>query len=238
MDSPFSYFDFVRENAMRKRFFLCLIIIALCLPGAVAQDSGKAAPVAPAANMTKLPAPDTSGGMSLDKAMATRRSVRSFLPTALTQKQLSQILWAAQGETGPEGRRTSPSAGNQHYLRLYVASADGFFEYVAKDHQLQKISGQDVRSKLSPQPPFKQAPVVLLFAGDYERAAAKYGPEKGPRFVGIEAGHQAQNVLLEVTALGLSAVPVGGFEPKDVQKAAALPAQYSPVYMIPIGHPK
>jgi nitroreductase len=31
---------------------------------------------------------------------------------------------------------------------------------------------------------------------------------------------------------------VGGFEPKDVQKAAALPAQYSPVYMIPIGHPK
>ena len=29
----------------------------------------------------------------------------------------------------------------------------------------------------------------------------------------------AQNVLLQATALGLGAVPVGGFEPKDAQKS-------------------
>ena len=221
---------------MRKLLIVSLIVLALCSFVAVAQDASKAAPAA--ANMSALPAPTVSGGMPLTQAMATRRTVRAFLPTPLTKAELSQILWAAQGVTGPEERRTSPSAGNQHYVRLYVAMAEGFFEYVANGNKLTKISGEDLRSKLSAQPPFSQAPAVLLFAGDFERALAKYGPEKGPRFVSLEAGHQAQDVLLQVTAMGLGAVPVGGFDPKDVNKVASLPGQVSAVYMMPIGHPK
>ena len=223
---------------MRKPLIVTLIVLALCSFVAVAQDASKTAPAASAANMSALPAPTVSGGMPLTQAMATRRSIRAFLPTPLTKAELSQILWAAQGVTGPEERRTSPSAGNQHYVRLYVAMAEGFFEYVANGNKLMKISGEDLRSKLSAQPPFSQAPVVLLFAGDFERALAKYGPEKGPRFVSLEAGHQAQDVLLQVTAMGLGAVPVGGFDPKDVNKVASLPGQVSAVYMMPIGHPK
>ncbi len=223
---------------MRKHLLLCLVIISLCLSTAVAQDSGKTAAAAPGASLMALPAPNVSGGMPLSQALATRRSVRLFSPTPLTKAELSQIIWAAQGITGPEERRTAPSAGNQHYVRLYVASAEGFFEYVAKGHQLQKISGQDLRSKLSVQPAFSQAPVVLLLAGEYERAAVRYPGEKATRFVAIEAGHIAQNVLLQAAALGLAAVPVGGFEPKDVQKVASLPAQQIPVYMIPVGRPK
>jgi nitroreductase len=52
----------------------------------------------------------------------------------------------------------------------------------------------------------------------------------------LEAGHVAQNVLLQATALGLGAVPVAGIEPKDVQKAASLPAQHTPIYLLPVGH--
>jgi SagB-type dehydrogenase family enzyme len=220
---------------MRKYFLLCLIV-AFWLPGVVAQNSAATAPPAP--NLVALPAPNVSGGMPLTQSLATRRTVRTFSPTPLTKAELSQILWAAQGITGPEERRTAPSAGNQHYVRVYVASAEGFFQYLSNGHQLQKISGEDLRSKLSSQPAFSQAPVVLLLAGDYERAAVRYPGEKAPRFIAIEAGHIAQNVLLQVTALGLAAVPVGGFEPKDVQKAASLPTQQMPVYMIPFGHPK
>jgi SagB-type dehydrogenase family enzyme len=223
---------------MRKPFLICLAVLVLCLPATVAQDSGKGTPPATTANRIELPPPNVSGGMSLTQALATRRSVRAFLPTPLTQAELSQILWAAQGITDKQGHRTAPSASAQYYLHLYVALADGFFEYLPSGHQLQKLSGQDLRSKFSAQQSVNQAPAVLLIAGEYGRATTRSGPEKGPRVVNLEAGHVAENVLLQAVALGLGAVPVAGIEPKDVQQAASLPAQYNVIYLIPVGHPK
>ncbi len=88
------------------------------------------------------------------------------------------------------------------------------------------------------QPSVKTAPFVLVIAGEYERAGEKYGAEKGVKVVNLEAGHVAENVLLQATALGLGAVPVAGFEPKDAQKAASLPAQHMPIYLLPVGHIK
>jgi SagB-type dehydrogenase family enzyme len=222
---------------MRKQFLVCLAVLALCL-GAVAQSSVQATAPAAAGSVIELPAPSLSGGMSLTQALAARRSVRAYLPTPLTKAELSQILWAAQGVTDKQGRRTAPSAAAQNNVHLYVASAEGFFEYLPSGHKLQKLSDQDLRSKLSAQQSVNQAPTVLLIAGENERAVAKYGQEKGIRFVILEAGHVAQNVLLQATALGLGTVPVGGIEPKDVQKAASLPAQYNAIYLIPVGHPK
>jgi len=223
---------------MRKQLLICLVVFALCLPVTVAQDSGKTASPAPITNRVELPPPSLSGGMPLTQALASRRSVRAFLPTPLSKTELSQILWAAQGITDKQGRRTAPSASAQYYIHVYAASADGFFEYIPAGHQLQKLSGADLRSKFSAQQSVNQAPTVLLIAGEFERAATKYGPEKGPRVVLLEAGHVAQNVLLQAVALGLGAVPVGGIEPKDVHQAASLPAQYGVIYLIPVGHPK
>lgn len=223
---------------MRKQLLICLAAFALYLPAAVAQDSGKGASPAPATNRIELPAPSLSGGMPLTQAMATRRSVRTFAPAPLSKAELSQILWAAQGVTDKQGRRTAPSASAQYYIHVYAASAGGFFEYLPAGHQLQKLSGADLRSKFSAQQSVNQAPTVLLIAGEFDRAIAKSGPDRGPRVVLLEAGHVAQNVLLQATALGLGAVPVGGIEPKDVHQAASLPAPYGVIYLIPVGHVK
>jgi len=223
---------------MREQFIICLAVFALCLPATVAQNSGNAVLPAPTTNQIALPPPNVSGGMSLTQALVARRSVRSFLPTPLTKAELSRILWAAQGMTDKEGHRTTPSAGAQYYIHVYAASADGFFEYMPSGHQLQKLSDKDLRSKLSAQQSVNQAPTVLLIAGEYGRATDKYGQERGPRFVNLEAGHIAQNVLLQAVALELSAVPVGGVEPKAAQRVASLPAQYGAIYLIPVGHPK
>ena len=43
-----------------------------------------------------LPPPRQKGSMSLEEAIAQRRSVRDFSREPITQAQLSQILWAAQ----------------------------------------------------------------------------------------------------------------------------------------------
>jgi SagB-type dehydrogenase family enzyme len=75
-------------------------------------------------------------------------------------------------------------------------------------------------------------------AAEFERTEVKYGKERGPRYVHLEAGHAAQNLLLQAVALGLGAVPIGAFSDDEVKEALSLPENYQPLYLISVGHPK
>ncbi len=68
-----------------------------------------------------------------------------------------------------------------------------------------------------------------------ERTEAKYG-ERAERYVHLEAGHAAQNLLLQAVALELGAVPIGAFDDDAVQDALGLPDDHRPLYLIPVGH--
>ncbi|HUO59151.1 MAG TPA: SagB/ThcOx family dehydrogenase [Candidatus Acidoferrales bacterium] len=188
-----------------------------------------------------LPAPAKTGGMTLNEALASRRSVREYATTKLTQQELSQLLWAAQGITDDKGHRTAPSAHAQYFLHIYVANSDGVFAYLPQGHELAPITKNDVRSKLSQQDAVRNAPTVFIVAGEYERAAKNMNTDAqqvANRFVDLEAGHATQNLLLEATALKLGAVPVGGLEAKQVTSAAGLPSSVRPIYLVPVGHTK
>jgi SagB-type dehydrogenase family enzyme len=142
--------------------------------------------------------------------------------------ELGQLLWAAQGITSDRGLRTAPSAGALYPLELYAAVPEGVFRYEPHEHQLVSISSQDLREGLKNaalgQEPVGQAPAVFILTAVYQRTAVKYGTERGPRYVHLEAGHAAQNLLLEAVALGLGAVPIGAFDEKAVQGVLGLPA--------------
>jgi len=56
--------------------------------------------------------------------------------------------------------------------------------------------------------------------------------------VHLEAGHAAQNLLLQATALGLGAVPVGAFSDEGVRRALGAPKDHRPLYIIPVGYPR
>jgi SagB-type dehydrogenase family enzyme len=210
-----------------SRFILCIVLLSASF--VAAQQA--AAPVA-------LPAPAHNGGMTLNEALANRRSMRSFQTTKLSLEDISQLLWAAQGITSEKGQRTAPSAHAQYFLHLYIARPEGFFEYIPAGHALQMLSDKDLRATLSPQDTVKKAPVVFLIGGEYDRASKAADRETGLRLVNLEAGHAAQNLLLEATALKLAAVSVGGIDPKQTAQAASLPATVTPIYLIPVGHPK
>ena len=79
-----------------------------------------------------------------------------------------------------------------------------------------------------------QAPVVFALAAVYERITAKYG-ERGIRYAHMEAGHAAQNLLLQAIALGLGAVLVGAFEDGKVKRVLNLSRDEVPLYLIPVG---
>jgi SagB-type dehydrogenase family enzyme len=187
-----------------------------------------------------LPTPRQQGQVSLEQTLAQRRSVRDFTEQDLTLEQLSQLLWAAQGVTNAQGFRTAPSAGALYPLELYVVSRDGFYHYRPAGHELALVAAQDVHQAVweagLKQDALRDAPVVFLLCAVYERTAAKYG-QRATQYVHIEAGHAAQNLLLQAVALGLGGVPIGALYEEQLRAALALPEDYEPLYLLAVGYP-
>jgi SagB-type dehydrogenase family enzyme len=189
-----------------------------------------------------LPDPRTQGDTSLEQAILRRGSVREFDPTPLTLGELGQLLWAAQGERGSDlGGRTAPSAGALYPLEVYVAHEGGVYHYRSDGHEVALTGGRDIREPLAAaaldQRAFHTAPAVVAIAGVNERMARKYGA-RAERYVLIEAGHAAQNLLLQAAVLGIGAVPNGAFDDAVIADLFAMPEGTAPLYLIPIGRPR
>jgi SagB-type dehydrogenase family enzyme len=82
------------------------------------------------------------------------------------------------------------------------------------------------------------APVVFVLTGVIQRTERKYGSKRAPRYVMLEAGHAAQNLLLEATALGLGGTPVGAFDDAAVLRVLGLAGGELPLYLVPVGVPR
>ena len=188
--------------------------------------------------------PPQAGAMSLEEALARRRSVREFSAGALTLAEVSRLAWAAQGVTKPEGR-TAPSAGATYPLEVYLAVGEvkglaaGVYRYRPGPHRLEAVADGDIRRQLAAaavgQEWVSRAALVVVIAAAFERTTARYG-RRGERYVHMEAGHAAQNLLLQAAALGLGATPVGAFNDAEVCRLLHLPDGETPLYLIPVGH--
>lgn len=191
-------------------------------------------------SLVELPAPRTAGAISLEEALGERRSARSFTPETLTIEEVSQLLWAAQGITASWGGRTAPSAGALYPLEIYVADGAGLSRYLPDGHGLAIVADGDIRADLAhaahDQAPVAEAPAVFAITAIPARTESKYG-DRALRYVYLEAGHAAQNLLLQATALGLGGVPIGAFDDAEVAQILHLPEGEVPIYLIPVGHP-
>jgi len=192
-----------------------------------------------------LPSPNTKGEVSVEEALLQRRSVRSFLDNALSLRELSQLLFSAQGITEEiRGFRTAPLAGALYPLVVYVVVgrveelAPGVYRYHPRGHTIEKLLEGDKRERLCQaalsQEAIREAPLSLVIAAIYNKTTVKYG-ERGIRYVHIEVGHAAQNVYLQAGALGLGTVAIGAFYDKEVSRELSLPAEEVPLYIMPVG---
>ncbi|MCI0506729.1 MAG: SagB/ThcOx family dehydrogenase [Gammaproteobacteria bacterium] len=195
-------------------------------------------------NIIALPAPQTSGGKPLQQLLQHRRSVREFQQAKLPIKQIAQLLWAAQGITHPQGLRTAPSAGALYPLELYVVAINtesldpGIYHYQPRQHQLtphrEGEYGKALARAAYGQTWLQQAGAVFVIAARYEKTTVKYG-KRGERYVHIEAGHAAENLFLQAEALNLGTVVVGAFYDDEVTNVLQLPADVSPLLLMPVG---
>ncbi len=203
--------------------------------------SNKEAAMAKASGI-QLTQPKTKGEVSLEEAIAKRRSERNYAVKDLTEEQISQLLWAAQGITAKdEGRnlRAAPSAGALYPMEIYLLSKDGLFHYLVQGHKLEALSDKDLRKDLSAaslgQSSVRDAAVDIVICGVSSRITGKYG-ERGIIYMYIEAGHIAQNIHLQAVTLGLGSLPVGAFNDREVDKILDLPGDCHALYIIPVGY--
>jgi SagB-type dehydrogenase family enzyme len=192
----------------------------------------------------QLPAPRLKGRMSLEEAIASRRSRRAYRADPVKLAEAGQLLWAAQGITDPEeGKRAAPSAAALYTLETYLIAtnveglAPGVYRYRPEEHDLVLHAAGNLRRELAVsigQDCVRFSACVLVFAGVYERITAKFG-ERGVCFVHMEAAHAAENVQLQGTALQLGSVMIGSFKKDEIRRILGLPEAEEPVYLMALG---
>lgn len=200
----------------------------------------------PIREVIELPEPRLDSQVSLEESIQNRRSRRFYSEEPVTQQELSQILWSAQGETDESGHRAAPSARSAYPFSLYVVIrnvvdiAPGLYLYNPSNHTLGNLGLANAGELLigaGVQDNSQKAPVVITLAAA-PAAMLAVSPSADPMpSIYLEGGHIGQNVYLQVESLQMATVVSGGFDKMAVAQALGLDtANEVVVYLIPFGH--
>jgi SagB-type dehydrogenase family enzyme len=182
----------------------------------------------PDAPKIKLPAPSFSDGKPLWEILRSRRSRREFIDRALSLEELSILLWAAQGVSGRQNGfylRTAPSAGALYPVETYILvnSVDGLepgiYHYGVLNHEVELLKqgapGKAAARAAMDQEMIEKAGAVFFWSAVFDRCKYKYG-QRAYRYVYLDAGHIAQNLILAAEALGLGACPAAAYYDDEI----------------------
>jgi SagB-type dehydrogenase family enzyme len=185
----------------------------------------------------KLLAPDTEGGIALLTAAQNRKSYREFAETNLSLKQLSEILWMANGVNREDGKRTVPSAMAMYPLETYAVLANGIYLYNPEAHELQPVVEGDYRNLSGLQPFVENAPLNLVFIANYEKYAPReLSEERSLYLAALDAGHCTQNVYLYCASEGLKSVVRAGAKEQELLEVLNLDEKHHFIVAHTVGY--
>lgn len=190
------------------------------------------------AQTTKLPQPNMQRKtLTVMEMFQQRKSVREYSTKMLSDQDLSDLLWAAQGQNRPDGHLTAPTAMNRQEIRLYVFTAKGVSLYNPKEHSLTQVAEGDHRELVASRQDFaKAAPVSLVMVGDYDKFGSRN--EHAQVMVAVDAGIVTQNIDLFCAAAGLATVPRATMDVKGIQSLLGLGENQVPIMNNPVGYIK
>ena len=191
--------------------------------------------------------------MNLSQALSTRRSCRKFSADCVPFTQVQNLLKTAQASTSLDGHRAAPSAHALYPLRFHVVAArildlaSGLYEIDPTSGALNRQTEENLlpaleAAALEDQPWIGDCAFALAISANVASARQHFADqpppgERGFRYVLIEAGATAQNLLLQITAAKLGAVLVAGFDDSGVAKALSLKEGVEPIALICAGIP-
>lgn len=180
------------------------------------------------------------GGFLFEKILNKRRSSEGYvLGNKVSLSDLAYILKCGYGlqdgisEENRKVNRTVPSGGRRYPLEIYVflfkkidECNPGVYHYGVQEHVLESIlvapfSREDILSFAPQQEWVQDTNGMICITSVFERMTGKYG-SRGYRYILLEAGHAAQNMLLAGTENGINMVPVGGIEADVIEKRIGL----------------
>jgi SagB-type dehydrogenase family enzyme len=188
--------------------------------------------------------PSTEGKL-LDISRKRQATGKALSRNTITLDALSYMLECGYGlQRDPEVPqraefRNVPSAGQRYPLELYVflfrdieGCQAGAYHYGIRDHTFEPVmrtlfSLEDIES-LTQQKAIKGANGMICITGVFHRTVEKYG-SRGYRYILLEAGHVAQNILLAGTERGIAIIPIGGSSEKIIEWSLGLNARYEGV---------
>lgn len=189
------------------------------------------------AQTTKLPTPDMKRQtISVMETYKQRKSVREYSAKALSEQDLSDLLWAAQGQNREDGHLTSPTAMNRQEIRLYVFTEKSVSFYDPQANTLTQVASGDHRGIMASGQDFvKNAPVVLLMVADMDKFRSNN--QHAQWMVAVDTGIVCENINLFCSAAGLCTVPRGTMDSKAISTLLGLNDNQIPLINNPVGYP-
>ena len=182
--------------------------------------------------------PQIDRGRPLMQVLKDRSSSRSFRTEKLPIQVLSNLLWAAFGVNRADiGKRTAPSAMSWQEVDIYVAMAEGLYQYDAKDHILKPILPDDIRGLTGRQEFVKEAPVNLIYVADFSRMGTAAKEDKD-LYSAADTGFISQNVYLYCASEGLATVARGSIDRQTLSKVMRLRPDQKVILAQSVGYPK
>jgi hypothetical protein len=169
----------------------------------------------------KLVSPDLARPAPLMQALKERRSAREYYARPLTLRELSELLWAANGVNRDNGKRTAPAAQNKQVVDVYVVLPVGAFLYDAPGERLLPVVAGDHRETTGGQGFVATAAVNLVFVSDPVRFGDPVIPaDEKQNWCCMAVGEMAQNVGLYCASAELGNVMRTVFDRREKLGAA------------------
>ena len=197
-------------------------------------------PILPAsAQDIELPTPVMKGGKPLLEVLKDRKTQRKLSDRELTMAELSNLLWAADGITRPDGKRTAPTARNAQEIDLYVVLKDAVYLFDPAGNKLKLVLQQDIRPIIGNQPFVSKAPLNILMVLNGDKIDWVDTKEEKMRYAAVDSGFIGQNIYLYCTSAGLSSVfRAAGIQREAVKSLLNLPESHEVLYAHTIGFPQ
>lgn len=200
----------------------------------------------------QLNEPDRSRGLPFMETLWVKASAREWSDEELSLRDLSDLLWAANGINRPEERKfTASSALNAHDVDLYVFMRDGVYVYDADSHSLRPVLAGDFRDEIIRRPPLKQADdlgtpperaraeaaIQIILISDSSRFRLGTD-EQRYEWGAIDTGIVSQNISLFCAATGLKTRPRASMDMAKIRTLLGLKEGQNVFLNHPVGYAK
>lgn len=196
-------------------------------------------------------APRPEAQQNMYHAMKERSSKPTAQLSDMGFEDLSDLLYYAYGSkqinTGKSAmtKRNAPSAGGLYPIELFFFAQkvdqipDGLYYFDSPKHEIvllnERIRYEEVADCFVSQDPIINKNLIFFFCPIFSKTVFKYH-NRGFRFVFMEAGHIAQNLLLVATSLQRQAIPVCGYFEYKLDQLLRLDGhEFSCVYTLGVG---